>query len=368
VGPKYDVGIYAPYAGVLYGDDPDVGTGGAETQMRELARSLAGRGLNVSHIVFDYPGIREQDGVHLVQQPLAEYTRKWPTYGPTIWSALERADARVYIQRCAGYEAFFVALFAKVRRRRFVYSSSSTGDFVGMPDIPTWSPRLAYRMGIRLADACVVQTAEQVALAEAEFGLDATLIPSFCEPAHNEGNGSREAFLWIGGLIDYKDPMAYLDLAEQVPEASFWMVVHARGDRWRRLEERVRARAAELANVELFDHRSRPRLLPLYERAVAVVNTSRHEGYPNTFMEGWARGTPVLSLNVDPDGVVGTHGLGAVAGGSIKRMAELARQLWAKRDDLQVEAQATRRYVAEAHAPAVVVEQWAELIERVAAR
>src|SRR5205807_1768082 len=118
----YDVGIYAPYAGVLYGDDPDVGTGGAETQMRELARSLSRRGLKVSHIVFDYPGIREQDGVRLVRQPLVEYTRKWPYYGPTIWRTLERADARVYIQRCASFETLFIALFAKLRRRRFAYS------------------------------------------------------------------------------------------------------------------------------------------------------------------------------------------------------------------------------------------------------
>ena len=44
------------------------------------------------------------------------------------------------------------------------------------------------------------------------------------------------------------------------------------------------------------------------------------EGFPNIFIEAWACGVPVLSLHVDPGGVIKKEGLGEIADGNINTL------------------------------------------------
>jgi glycosyltransferase involved in cell wall biosynthesis len=360
---RYDVTIYAPFAGHLYATQTDRASGGAETQMRELARALTGQGLRVCHVVFDYGDIpASSEGIDLVTQPPDEFTRNLVPYSRSIMRALARADAAVYVQRTAGFETGVVGAFARARRRRFVFSASSTTDLESRPPLPTAFSSLAFRLGLRAADALVAQTDDQIRSAQDQLRRTPELIRSLCDVVPDAGT-KREAFLWIGGLIDYKDPLAYVALAERVPEAQFWMVGTDRGEDWRGLSDQVHAAAARLPNFTMLPPRSRRDLLELYARAVAVVNTSLFEGFPNTFMEGWARGAPALSLRVDPDGTIARHGIGRVAGGSIDELASAARELWNSRDGSDQLGNAARSYIASTHSPGVVGRQWVELIE-----
>jgi hypothetical protein len=76
------------------------------------------------------------------------------------------------------------------------------------------------------------------------------------------------------------------------------------------------------------------------------------------FLEGWARGVPALALSHDPDGMIAGHELGAVAGGSLDRLAQLAAEAWHARERQTQVAARCRAYVLREHAADAVAARW----------
>jgi glycosyltransferase involved in cell wall biosynthesis len=365
---RRDALFFSPYAGPLIAAHAGLegaGTsGGAETQVFLLARVLARRGHRVAIATFDTPaGLPDSvDGVELVLLP-APIRNGRPDLGwrlRLIAALLRDLDADVLVQRAAGSFTGLVAITARVRRRRSVYSSAADKDFDRQRfDRTTWGHRL-FPLGIRLTNAIVVQTNVQAELCERLWGRKPTVIRSLGEAPGRHAT-TPEAFLWIGRMTPNKRPEAVLNLAERVPEAQFWMV-GGPSDLGPGLFERVRARARSQPNVELLATRPRVQLMQLVERAVAIVSTSVYEGMPNVFLEGWARGIPALALSHDPDGVIETRRLGWVAKDSLDRLAQLARAAWDTRHDSPAVKSRCRAYMETEHAPERLAAQWERVL------
>jgi len=88
----------------------------------------------------------------------------------------------------------------------------------------------------------------------------------------------------------------------------------------------VRRELSILQNVVLHGQMGRVQTLQAMAAAKALVNTSLAEGFPNTFLEAWVLGTPVISLFVDPGGVIEANRLGYVCQGNIERFSNLVQQ------------------------------------------
>jgi glycosyltransferase involved in cell wall biosynthesis len=354
--PLYDLAIYAPGAATRYLHNAPA-VGGAELQMMMLARALAARGLRVAHVLDEAEGLPKcRWGVDLVvQRPPAPGGDRFDRIR-RVSQALTAADAGVYLQRSAGLVTGIVGAYARLRRRRFVYSTSSPLDLLGgLPLLP--QEALGFQLGVQLADAVVVQTHDQAESARRRRGV--VRIPSFCDPAPDMPT-KRDFFLWVGRPAAYKRPSAFVDLAQDVPEARFVMVgVPASATS---LGSAAHGREKSPPNLQILSPLPPDEVLPLYHRAIAVVNTSEFEGFPNSFMEGWARGALALSLHADPDAVITTHRLGAVAQGSRVALASAARTMWHERDEPDQRRMAAVTYVREHHSPAVVGERWFDLV------
>lgn len=366
MGARREAVFFSPYLGPLLAaraGRPGAGsTGGAETQVLLIAGALAARGRRVAIATFDLPaGLPDRvEGIEVIRLPAR------PTgagrLAAVAWRArlltamVAKLDGETLVQRAAGAATALVAALARLRRRRFVYSSANVIDFA-FDRLETDAKTVRrFRSGVRMADAVVVQSEEQAELCERAFGRRGHVIWSIAEPAAAR-TAEPEAFLWIGRLAPYKRPLALLDLAEHLPHARFAMV-GTESPLDPGLAETVAARASALPNVVLYDPRPRHELEKLIERAVAIVNTSDYEGMPNVFLEGWARGVPALALSHDPDGVIAGERLGWFADGDVSRLAAVAQEAWEGRGEQQELAGRCRGYVARRHGAAAVASAW----------
>ena len=362
----HDVAIYAPWGALYYGRDRDY-MGGAEVQTTVLAHELKRKGLRVAHIV--YP-VKEPRRVEASSPTLVERS-EWRRQGPlgelaetaAIWRGLHRADAEAYIVRGGGGHLIAASSFCRVLRRRLLFSSSSELDFdFARPDRNPRTLRL-YKASLRLADDLVVQTRQQRELARRAFpDREPVVIPSFAEPAPS-ANGTGKYFLWADRLVEYKLPDRYVELAEALPDARFRMVAAVNNETPPGMAERIESAAERLPNLELLPPRPRSLLLEEMQQAVAVVKTSRIEGMPNAFLEAWARGVPVLSLNVDPDAKIEDNQIGVAADGSLERLIAAAATLWRNPEQRLAIGERARRFIQDVHSPEAVADRWVALLD-----
>jgi glycosyltransferase involved in cell wall biosynthesis len=208
-----------------------------------------------------------------------------------------------------------VAWWAGRHGRRFVYSVASDMDCDrALPDLRTWRARALYLYGLRRADRVIAQTETQVRMLDDGFGVRAKAIPMPCfGPPENEfvppswDPGGR--VLWVGRICSVKRPDRFLEVARGCPDVAFDMVGPVGEDAY---SAAIALEATSRSNVTLHGRASRAEMNAFYRRASVLLCTSDREGFPNTFIEAWSHGVPVVSTH-DPDGTIARLGLGAVA-------------------------------------------------------
>jgi glycosyltransferase involved in cell wall biosynthesis len=108
-------------------------------------------------------------------------------------------------------------------------------------------------------------------------------------------------------------------------------------------------RAAKISNVEMHGPVRHADMIEYYRKCHVLCCTSAREGFPNTFLEAWSLGIPVVST-FDPDGAIGANGLGWVAQdveGIAAHLEEIARS-----PEVRVRAaRAARQYYLRNHTP-----------------
>lgn len=333
--------------------------GGVEHQTSLMARWFAAQGYRVSMITWNegQPDGVEIDGVRVFRmcdrgaglRGLRFFHPRWTS----LASAMRRANADLYYQNCAEYVTGQVALWCKWHARKFVYSIANDPDVdPRLPDMQTVRERMLYRYGLQHADRVVVQTQSQAAALREGFGLDSVVLPMPCPGPSNDDQAQPERLrrgspriLWVARICEQKRPDRLLDIAEACPELEFDLVGPASGAPY---SSHVCERASLLRNVTVHGGVLRHHMADFYKAAACMCCTSNFEGFPNTFLEAWSHGLPVVST-FDPDNLIAERAMGAVAD-DVPGLVSAIHGLLTSQQRWSEASKNARRYYLENHA------------------
>lgn len=292
--------------------------GGEEVQHAQLAVALARRGHDVSLVVADYgqedgaefegvrtfKAFREADGLPGLRFIYPRWIK--------LWSAIACADADVYYFSCASMALGLLAMFCRLHKRRLVFRTAIDSDCERDRLLIRFArDRWLYQFGLKRADAILVQSVTQQRAMLTNYGQRSTVAGMLvARPKSIAGGNSKDIdVLWVSNIRHIKRPDRILEIARSLPDVRFHMAggpSPGEEDLYREIEREARG----IANLKFHGGVPYLDIGDLFDRARVFANTSDLEGFPNTFLQAWIRGIPVVTM-FDPDGLVRRFGLGS---------------------------------------------------------
>jgi len=340
--------------------------GGAEVQQMLLSSELLRLGYTVTFLVPDCGQPAEfvtDRGIRVIKTRRQFRTNSNPlsVVGDIVrlFRAMRRAKADVYYQRAAATITGIIAAFCKLTRKPFVFSVAHNLDLDCDPMVNSSIGKRIYRYGLRNASRVVVQTAVQENMLKEGFGIEGNLIRStFSKPEASGCSPVPGTVLWVGNLRPMRRPHMYLELATALPQFRFVMV-GGPVPQEESLHQEIKTCAESVSNLKMTGAVPYREVGRYFDEAVLFVNTTDLEGFPNTYLQAWCRGIPVVGT-FDPDGLLSRNGLGRHCS-TVAEIAEAVNALMKDDEKRCAIGMDARRYVEEHHSPESVARDYDQL-------
>jgi len=231
------------------------------------------------------------------------------------------------------------------------------------PDVEPWTGSLFKRFSIDYIDKLVleygvthakkiaVQTETQANLLNTNYARKpAALIRNFHPISTDKIDKSGQlTVLWVANVKKLKQPQIFIRLARDLMEldVQFLMMGELQGKKnWHcPIIEQVNS----TPNMKYMGRLPQKEVNRLFATSHLLVNTSKYEGFSNTFIQAWMRKVPVISYNVDPDKLLSEKKYGACAYGDYDLMLRQLKFLIEDEKERTLIGKRAQEYAIEHH-------------------
>jgi len=312
--------------------------GGAEIDLYLLALEFAKKGeYDVDFMLGDYgqKDIEEVDGVKLIRCKYLHVEKSNNLYGKIAKRLkfiylLFKSDADVFFTETGSEFAGYMAIISRLRKKFMVYRTAHDSECNGDLIKESGYDGKMFAKGIKLFDMIIAQNQVQKKMWLENEGRESVVVGNGHKiRSQGVGINHKKHILWVGRCVDWKQPEKFVDIAKQIPEKEFLMILLGENE----LGDKVRAEAKDMNNLEIIDFVPFTEIQKYYDDASCFVSTSDMEGFPNVFLQSCLGSTPIVSLNVDPDNFILENKLGYIANGDMEGVVGFLRSL----DKMQIE-------------------------------
>lgn len=351
--------------------------GGAEVQLFNFATELAKRSdLQVDFITGDFGQCDSEviQGVTLIKSVKVEDKRGMLARSISIFMQLHatfRSNADIYVQRSAGVQTGLLALFCLAFGKRFVYMTAHDWDCDGGYVKENGFIGKIYGWGLRHAHVVIAQSDKQKLSLSKCCRVNSVVLKSGYDISIKKSPLKDGSILWVARLNQWKQPEVFLNLAKQFPEKKFIMIAPVSGDEL--YSKEIGMCAKRIGNLTYIKGLPFQETEKYFAKSAVFVNTSKYEGFPNTFVQALMYNVPILSLAVNPDRFLDKYSVGYCAGGSFQNLVNGLLLLTENKGVYEAISKNTAEYVEENHNIKMICEDFLyaiglRRIERVSAR
>ncbi len=342
--------------------------GGSEVQLKLLSKKLSDKGFNVSIVTnqSNYETSHETiDGIKVIKA--VEYDRTHSNvefiyrFVTSLWNALRAADSKIYICKGSSMDAGPIALFCILKRRKHLLGFASDMDVdLEYLNKRNFLQRSLFRLAVKTADCVIAQTSHQQTLCQTNFKKSSIVIKNISPLAESVSKKPTTPIVFWAARLDreIKRPDLFIELAKLLPSAKFQIAGGRRSEDYYRT---FRVAVDSVPNLDYVGAIPFHQIEQYFANAAIFVNTSPREGFPNTFLQAWGNGIPVVSLNVDPDEIICKYDLGFHSGNfnQMVRDVKLLLQDERLREEL---GQNGRHYVEREHNIEAIANRYSEVL------
>jgi len=341
--------------------------GGAEIQQVELAKELNRRGYEISFVTYGQNTFNKklENGIEIFSAYNRDATSQLGvlTKAYIIYKKMKAVNADIYFYR-AGSPGV-IPIFVKLLHKKIIKSIASDAEVTGEIIIRknNWASFLE-KMGnwidIKLSNVVVSQNNFQKSELKKIFKVESVVIKNaFYIPPHVITDCVADCLLWVGTIRSVKQPHLFLEVAKHFPNYKFILI----GGEGENLElfRNIQNTAKKISNLDFIGFVSHDKIFDYYNESILLINTSKTEGFPNIFLEAWLSSIPVVSLNIDPDGIISKYKLGYHSK-TFNQMLDDIKTLLKDKELRKMMGENGRKYVEENHDIKKIADQYENLL------
>lgn len=343
--------IVSLWAQKLFRPSEPLPHGGAELQLYLLAHEWASYPDTEVHFITRGQGARENfehNKINVHKLPYYDSGWKRIIFGSRdVYNTAKSISSNVYIQRGGGIETGLTGWAAKKTNSPFLFMCSHDWD---VDDTHANHRGMIYgkmyMSGLKQASAVITQSDFQHKHMQEKYGHTSTTLRS----AHNipdEIPQEKSGVLWVGRCENFKNPEAFIEIVKNIPDVPFTMVCPEANSKEK--FENVKSMAEHLPNLIFKPGIPFEETEKLFASHRLFVCTSSKEGFPNTYVQATKWGTPILSLNVNPDGILNKYQMGICSNGNGMKQIMNIQELYGDHEKWQPLSTNARAYANDQH-------------------
>ena len=152
--------------------------------------------------------------------------------------------------------------------------------------------------------------------------------------------------LWIANLKPTKQPEKFIEIAREFQsiDGIFFKMIGRTGAYKKVIEEAN----SEIPNFQYLGELKNEEVNKLLCSHHILINTSKSEGFSNTFVQAWMRKVLVISMNSNPDEILTSNNIGYIEP-DLKKIVELLKSLIKEKELIQAMGNSAYTYAIEHH-------------------